>query len=97
MAERIETKLRDSLAPAHLEVHDDSHKHEGHSGARPGGETHFRVVAVADAFEGKSRVARQRLVYAALAEEMQERVHALQLTTLTPQEAEARQRDSAKS
>ncbi len=86
MADRIETKLRDALAPARLEVHDDSHKHEGHAGARPGGETHFRVVAVAAAFEGKSRVARQRMIYAALAEEMQERVHALQLTTLTPEE-----------
>lgn len=86
MADRIEAKLRDSLALDRLEVHDDSHMHEGHAGARPGGETHFRVVAISASFEGKSRVARQRLVYDLLAEELRERVHALQLTTLTPEE-----------
>jgi len=86
MAERIETKLRQGLAPSRLEIRDDSEKHHGHAGWRPGGETHFRVTVVAPAFEGKSRVARQRMVYDLLAEELAERVHALQLTTLTPAE-----------
>jgi BolA protein len=88
MAERIEDKLRARFAPSRLAVADDSHKHKGHAGYREGGETHFRVELVSQAFDGLSRVARQRLVYEALAEELQERVHALQLRTLTPAEAE---------
>ena len=52
----------------------------------PGGETHFRVEIVADGFAGKSRIERQRAVYALLADELAERVHALQLTTLAPDE-----------
>ena len=87
MAERIETKLRARFAPLRLEVADDSHKHEGHAGYREGGETHFRVELVSDRFTGLSRVARQRLVYEALADELAERVHALLLKTLTPEEA----------
>ncbi len=86
MAARIESKLTEALAPTALEVHDDSHKHAGHSGWREGGETHFRVRIVAAAFAGQSRVARQRRVYEILSEELAERVHALQLVTLTPEE-----------
>jgi BolA protein len=89
MAERIDRKLRDGLDPLELDVQDDSHKHEGHAGWRPGGETHFRVRIVAAAFAGHGRVARQRMVYSLLAEEMAERVHALQLATLTPDETQA--------
>lgn len=84
IAERIERKLREGLAPGRLEVRDDSHKHEGHAGWRPGGETHFHVEIVSDAFEGRNRVERQRMVYALLSEEMAERVHALQIKALTP-------------
>ena len=90
MAERIERKLTEQLAPARLEIEDQSHKHAGHSGWREGGETHFRVMVVAAAFAGESRVARQRRVYEILAEEMTERVHALSLVTLTPEEAARR-------
>ncbi len=85
-AERIERKLRDALAPERLEIADDSHKHHGHAGWREGGETHFRVLVVSRGFDGMSRVARQRLVYDTLAEELAERVHALQLTCRTPEE-----------
>ena len=87
MAERIESKLTEALRPARLEIADDSEKHRGHGGYREGGETHFRVEVVSAAFEGQSRVQRQRRVYEILTEELEERVHALQLKTLTPEEA----------
>lgn len=85
-ATRIRQKLTDGLAPERLEVVDESHRHAGHGGARPEGETHFHVTVVSAAFAGQSRVQRQRLVYSLLAEELQERVHALGLTTLAPGE-----------
>ena len=86
VAETIEQKLTQALAPQRLKIVDDSEKHKGHAGYREGGETHFRVEIVSQAFAGESRVARQRRVYAILAEELAGRVHALQLTTLTPEE-----------
>jgi len=89
VAERIRQKLTDGLAPAALDIVDDSHRHVGHAGHDGRGESHFRVRVVAAAFEGRSRVDRQRLVYRLLAEEMRDRVHALALTTLTPDEAAA--------
>ena len=89
VAETISRKLTEALAPARLDVVDESHLHAGHVGARPEGETHFRVHIVADAFDGKSRVDRQRLVYGILSEELADRVHALALTTRTPAEDEA--------
>lgn len=85
-AERIRSKIEAALAPERLEIVDDSHKHAGHAGARPEGETHFTVTVVSGAFAGKSRVERQRMVYALLAEEMAERVHALALNTRAPGE-----------
>ena len=89
MAERMREKLTEAFQPARLDIIDDSHRHAGHAGAREGGETHFTVEVVSAAFAGKSRVERQRLVYAALAAELQERVHALALRTLTPAEDNA--------
>lgn len=86
MAEVIEEKLRGALAPARLAVRDDSHKHAGHAGWREGGETHFHVTVVAAAFDGQSRVDRQRRVYDLLAEELANSVHALELVTRTPDE-----------
>lgn len=86
VAAAIEANLRQALAPVRLAIVDESHKHAGHAGARPGGESHFRVEVVSAAFEGKSRVERQRMVYAALAHEMKTAIHALALTTLTPAE-----------
>jgi BolA protein len=57
----ITKKLTSAFAPESLEVLDESHQHEGHAGHRPGGETHFRVYIVADAFKGKSRLERHRV------------------------------------
>jgi BolA protein len=90
VAETIKRVLTDAFAPERLAVIDDSHRHAGHAGARPEGETHFTVEIVAAAFAGRSRVERQRLVYAALADLLRERVHALALKTLTPEEDRAR-------
>lgn len=87
VANRIHAKLTDALAPTDLHVVDDSGKHVGHAGHDSRGESHFTVVVVSDAFDGLSRVARQRLVYDLLAEELADRVHALSLKTLTPAEA----------
>ncbi|HYZ39158.1 MAG TPA: BolA family protein [Stellaceae bacterium] len=86
VADTIRRKLTERFAPTRLEVEDESHRHIGHEGARPGGETHFAVTIVSPAFLGQSRVARQRLVYQTLADELATRVHALSLTTLTPDE-----------
>ena len=87
VAATIRQKLENAFAPAELVVEDDSAKHAGHSGARPGGETHFSVRLVSESFAGQSHVERQRRVYAALAELITPTViHALALTTLTPAE-----------
>lgn len=87
VADRIRSKLDQAFAPTRLDIQDDSAKHSGHSGAREGGESHFSVVIVSEAFKGQSRVARQRQVNAVLAEELKGPVHALSLQTLTPEEA----------
>lgn len=89
VADRIRRKLSEALAAAQLEIIDESDRHKGHAGHDGRGESHFRVKVVAERFAGLSRVERQRLVYAALAEEMSDRVHALALTTLTPAEVTA--------
>jgi BolA protein len=86
-ARRIESKLTEGLKPSRLSIVDDSHRHAGHAGAHPQGETHFSVEIVSSAFAGKSRVERQRMVYGLLKSEMSERVHALALKTLAPGEA----------
>jgi BolA family transcriptional regulator, general stress-responsive regulator len=86
VADTIRRKLTGRFAPTRLEVEDQSHLHIGHEGARPGGETHFAVTIASSAFIGQSRVARQRLVYETLADELATRVHALSLTTLGPGE-----------
>jgi BolA protein len=87
VADTIREKLIAAFSPDDLVIDDESARHAGHSGARPGGETHFQVRIVSAAFEGLSRVERQRRVYAVLADEMRGSVHALALTTLTPGEA----------
>lgn len=86
VADTIRRKLNDRFAPVRLDIVDESQRHAGHAGARPGGGTHFAVTIVSAGFAGQSRVARQRLVYAALAEELAGGVHALSLATLTPEE-----------
>jgi BolA protein len=86
VADRIRSKLDEAFAPTRLEVQDDSAKHKGHSGAREGGESHFSVRIVSARFEGLSRVARQRLVNAVLAEELAGPVHALAILAQSPTE-----------
>jgi BolA family transcriptional regulator, general stress-responsive regulator len=88
-AERIRTRLAGQFAPRALAIEDQSALHAGHAGARPEGETHYRVTLVATAFEGLSRVARQRLVYQALGEEFETGLHALSLDLKTPAEADS--------
>jgi BolA protein len=86
VAMAIDNKLRNEFAPTRLVIEDESSRHLGHGGYREGGESHFRVEIVSAAFEGKSRVTRQRLVYAALKDEFDAGLHALALTTLAPAE-----------
>lgn len=90
VADEIRSKLAEGLAPLQLDIVDESHLHAGHSGAPEGGESHFRVAVVSTAFEGVSRVQRQRMVYELLADELRGPVHALSLTTSTPAEAATR-------
>jgi BolA protein len=82
----ITKKLREAFAPQSLDVIDESHLHEGHSGHRPGGETHFRVNIVSPAFEGKSRIDRHRMVNTTLAAELAGTVHALAVKAQAPGE-----------
>lgn len=86
----IRRKLEEALAPERLEIVDESHLHKGHAGHRPEGETHFRVTVVAGQFAGRSRVERQRLITAALKEEMGNPIHALSMKALAPGEADGR-------
>lgn len=86
VAETIRHKLQSALDPLSLVVIDESRQHAGHAGWREGGETHFRLEIIAEAFAGMSRLERQRLVYDVLADEMVNQVHALALKTQTPEE-----------
>jgi BolA protein len=83
--EKIRRKLEEALAPAHLDLIDDSAAHAGHAGAMSGG-GHFSAVIVAEAFEGKSSVQRHQMVYRALGELMQTDIHALSIKAYTPSE-----------
>ncbi len=87
---RMEAALKKQFSPAELNVRDDSARHAGHAGAAPGGETHYHVTLVSAAFDGLSRVARQRLVYDALHEEFETGLHALSLDLKSPEEKAAR-------
>ena len=79
MAKEIERRWRDGLAPREVEVVDDSESHRGHTGLQEGGESHFNVRIRASAFEGKSRIARHRLVHSTMGPELIGRIHALAL------------------
>ena len=85
-ADRIDAILRQSFNPVMLRIVDDSARHHGHAGAAPGGQTHFSLLLVADAFRGRSRVERSRAVHAALAGEFADGLHALALTLRSPEE-----------
>ena len=88
VAEDIHRRLR-LLAPARVELVDESAKHAGHAGASPGGNTHWNLTIVSAVFAGKPKVARHRLVYAALGELMQHPIHALTISALAPGETDA--------
>jgi BolA family transcriptional regulator, general stress-responsive regulator len=85
----IVEKLTQAFSPASLEVVDESHQHVGHAGHREGGETHFRVYIVAEAFRGKTRLERHRMINETLVAELQGGVHALAIHALAPGEAGA--------
>jgi BolA family transcriptional regulator, general stress-responsive regulator len=85
--QRIREKLMVAFEPTRLDVINESHLHAGHHSSPGTGESHYRVVVVSSAFTGKSRVARHRMVNAALADELAGRVHALALSTYSPDEA----------
>ena len=86
VADRIRQKLHEALSPLELDVIDESARHAGHAGARPEGETHFRVRIVSSTFAGMNRVARQRRVHEILADELRTDVHALSIDARVPDE-----------
>src|SRR5438477_8968946 len=88
VAEDIRRKLNEALSPDELDVVDESGRHAGHAGARPEGETHFRVRIVSRAFAGMNRIARQRRMHEILADELCTRVHALSIDAKTPEEVQ---------
>jgi BolA protein len=86
MQDIITAKLMAAFAPESLHVEDESHHHAGHAGHRPGGETHYRLYIVSEAFRGKSRIERHRMINAALASELAGGVHALAIHAQAPGE-----------
>ena len=83
---RLNAILTRAFSPTLLRIQDDSAQHAGHAGAAPGGQTHYSVLLVSDAFRGQTRVARSRAVHAALAAELDGGLHALALRLRTPEE-----------
>lgn len=88
MEQRIRNAIEAGLAPQRFEIVDESSLHAGHAGARPGGETHYRITVVSDKFEGVGRVQRQQMVYGLLDDAFAQGLHALAMTTRTPSEAD---------
>jgi BolA protein len=85
----ITKKLTEAFAPESLRVEDESHRHAGHAGHRPGGQTHYRIYIVSESFRGKSRVDRHRSINAVLAQELADGVHALAIHAAAPGEGAA--------
>jgi len=86
LGETLSRKLRQSFSPKHLDVIDESSLHAGHAGAHPEGESHFRIDIVSEAFAGKTRIERHRMINEALAAELKSRVHALAIKAKAPGE-----------
>lgn len=86
LAEIIEARLRDALAPTQLEVINDSHLHAGHMGDNGSGESHWTVKVESPEFSGKTRVARQRLINHALSDLLEQRIHALAIQARAPED-----------
>jgi BolA protein len=91
VAKTIIQTLTTTFPNADIRLEDQSHLHAGHAGARPEGETHFKVTAITSAFAGVSRVDRHRMINAALKDQLASRVHALAIDALTPDEAKSRE------
>ncbi|HEY6755429.1 MAG TPA: BolA family protein [Pseudolabrys sp.] len=85
-ADLITKKLTEAFAPESLKVLDESHQHEGHAGHRSGGQTHYRVYIVSDAFKGKTRLERHRMINQLLTSELAGSVHALAIHAAAPGE-----------
>ena len=86
IAAEMLSRLSSALSPSRIELIDDSEQHRGHGGYNPAGESHFSLLIESPAFAGRSRVERQRLIYAALGDLMRERVHALSIRATAPGE-----------
>ncbi|MCE3233552.1 MAG: BolA family transcriptional regulator [Rickettsiaceae bacterium] len=86
ISDRIYIKLNQNLSISKLEVVDDSSKHKGHAGWKDGGETHFNIKVISDDFSGKNKVARHKLIYSILDEELKDGIHALSIIALTTDE-----------
>jgi BolA protein len=86
VASEMLRRLNSALSPASIELTDDSEQHRGHGGYNPAGESHFSLAVESEAFAGKSRVERQRMIYAALGDLMESRVHALSIRATAPGE-----------
>ena len=86
VAAEMLARLHSALSPTRIDLTDDSEQHRGHGGYNPAGESHFSLAIESPAFMGKSRVERQRMIYAALGELMDERVHALSIRATAPGE-----------
>lgn len=91
VAESIQKKLTEALTPVRIEVIDESALHAGHAGARPQGESHFRLIIIAGMFNDRGRLERQRMIYQALGDLMRTDIHALSIKALTPDEADDQQ------
>jgi BolA family transcriptional regulator, general stress-responsive regulator len=85
-ADIITKKLTEAFAPQSLKVLDESHQHKGHAGSRPGGQTHFRVYIVSEAFKGKTRIDRHRMINQILSDDLAAGVHALAIHATAPGE-----------
>ena len=86
VAQKITEKITKALEPTQISVEDESHLHAGHAGARPEGETHFRLNVVSARFTDLPLVKRHRLINEALAEELQGPIHALAIKAISPDE-----------
>ena len=86
-ADLIAQKLTEAFAPQSLQVEDESYKHEGHAGSRPGGQTHYRIYIVSQAFKGKTRLERHRMINQALTAELAVGIHAIAIHASAPGES----------
>jgi BolA family transcriptional regulator, general stress-responsive regulator len=85
-ADLITQKLTEAFEPQSLKVVDESHQHKGHAGHRPGGQTHFKIYIVAEAFKGKTQLERHRLINGKLSDELAGGIHALAIHAAAPGE-----------